>query len=67
VEAFDNAAKPTYAVADWGHAEALMLLAQAQLSAGQTVAARDAIERALVIAPDYDAAQRVSQRIAEQR
>ena len=67
VTAFDEAAKPTSAVADWGHAEALTLLAQAQLNAGQTVEARDAIERALVIAPDYDAAQTVSKQIAEQR
>ena len=64
VAAFDEAAKPTSAVADWGHAEALTLLAQAQLSAGQTVAARDAIERALVIAPDYNAAQAVLKQIA---
>lgn len=67
VGSFDEAAKPTSAAADWGHAEALTLLAQAQLSAGQPVAARDAIERALVIAPDYDAAQAVLKQIADQR
>lgn len=67
VASFDEAAKPESAVADWGNAEALTLLAQAQLSAGQTVAARDAVERALVIAPDYELAQAALKQIAEQR
>lgn len=42
---------------DWGHAEALLALGQSYLTRGDPVAARDAVERALVIAPDYRAAQ----------
>lgn len=42
---------------DWGQAEALTLLGQRYLESGQALAARDAIERALVLAPDYRAAQ----------
>lgn len=67
VETFDAAPKPRSAVVDWGHAEALTALAYALSSAEQTVAARDAVERALVIAPDYDAAQSVLKSLAETR
>jgi hypothetical protein len=42
---------------DWGHAEALVELARRYLRHNDRVAARDAVERALVIAPDYVAAQ----------
>ena len=66
VASFDDAPKPESAVDDWGHAEALTLLAQALLAQGQQVAARDAVERALVMAPDYDVAQRVQKSISEQ-
>jgi hypothetical protein len=38
---------------DWGQPEALLMLGQAQLKQGDTVAARDSLERALVLAPDY--------------
>lgn len=65
--AFDQAPKERSAVLDWGHAEALTALARALSSAGQSVAARDAAERALVIAPDYDAAQSVLKAIAGTR
>jgi tetratricopeptide (TPR) repeat protein len=41
---------------DWGYAEALTGLAAAALERGQTRAARDFIERALLLAPDYSAA-----------
>jgi tetratricopeptide (TPR) repeat protein len=42
---------------DWGHAEALLELARRYMRHDDRVAARDAVERALVIAPDYVAAQ----------
>ena len=41
---------------DWGYAEALTGLAAAALERGQTRTARDFIERALLLAPDYSAA-----------
>jgi Tetratricopeptide repeat len=42
---------------DWGQPEALLMLGQAQLKQGDTVAARDSLERALVLAPDYHKAR----------
>lgn len=44
-------ARPGYP--DWGQAEALLLLGENYLQRGDTRAARDVIEKALVIAPDY--------------
>jgi hypothetical protein len=38
---------------DWGEPEALALLAETVLAAGEVRAARDLVERALLIAPDY--------------
>jgi tetratricopeptide (TPR) repeat protein len=49
---------------DWGHVEALTLLGQSYLQRGDPVAARDALERALVLAPDYRHAQRLLQTAA---
>lgn len=46
---------------DWGQAEALVLLGQSHLLRGDSLAARDVIERALVIAPDYRKAQELLQ------
>jgi hypothetical protein len=66
VASFDAAVQPD-SVVDWGHAEALTMLAQALLTAEQPVAARDAVERALVIAPDYETAQAVLHLIAAKR
>lgn len=49
---------------DWGHAEALTLLGQSYLKHGEMVAARDVLERALVLAPDYRQAQKLLQTAA---
>jgi tetratricopeptide (TPR) repeat protein len=49
---------------DWGHVEALTMLGETYLQRGDTVAARDALERALVLAPDYREAQRLLQTAA---
>jgi tetratricopeptide (TPR) repeat protein len=49
---------------DWGHAEALTLLGQSYLQRGEMVAARDVLERALVLAPDYRQAQKLLQMAA---
>ena len=39
--------------ADWGYAEALAYLGQSYLATGNRIGARNALERALVLAPDY--------------
>ncbi len=49
---------------DWGHGEALTVLGEAYLQRGDAVAARDALERALVLAPDYRRAQQLLQAAA---
>jgi tetratricopeptide (TPR) repeat protein len=49
---------------DWGHVEALTMLGEAYLQRGDPVAARDALERALVLAPDYRQAQQLLQAAA---
>jgi hypothetical protein len=66
VGSFDTAPRPQSGAADWGHAEALTLLAEALLMSGAHVAARDAAEKALVIAPDYESARGVLQAISSQ-
>ncbi|HWK72832.1 MAG TPA: hypothetical protein VNQ81_01070 [Povalibacter sp.] len=55
--AFETAPPSRPGKPDWGQAEALLLLGQNYLQRGDLVAARDAIEHALVIAPDYRRAQ----------
>jgi tetratricopeptide (TPR) repeat protein len=52
VAAFD-AWIPTIDDPDWGNAEALVALGQLAFARGETRAARDLMERALLIAPDY--------------
>lgn len=52
---------------DWGQAEALVMLGQSYLQRGDSVAARDAIERALVVAPDYRKARELLQVAARPR
>ena len=49
---------------DWGHAEALTLLGESYLKRGDMVPARDVLERALVLAPDYRQAQKLLQTAA---
>ena len=49
---------------DWGHVEALTMLGETYLQRGDPVAARDVLERALVLAPDYRQAQQLLQAAA---
>lgn len=49
---------------DWGHVEALTTLGETYLQRGDPLAARDALERALVLAPDYRQAQQLLQAAA---
>lgn len=51
VAAFE--ARPSVDGPDWGEAEALAALGEIVLERGETRAARDLIERALIVAPDY--------------
>jgi tetratricopeptide (TPR) repeat protein len=48
-----SAWSPPADVPDWGEAEALAALAELRLARGQLRDARDLIERALLVAPDY--------------
>lgn len=57
VRSFESAPVATLGTPDWGAAEALVLLAQSYQQRGDQVNARDTVERALVIAPDYRKAQ----------
>jgi hypothetical protein len=62
VEAFDTWRAPPNAP-DWGEAEALAALGEATLARGETRAARDLIERALLLAPDYRVAVELRARL----
>lgn len=53
VAAFEAAPPARPGAADWGQAEALLMLGEDYLQRNESHAARDVIERALVIAPDY--------------
>jgi len=64
VTAFDSAPVARPGNPDWGQPEALVLMGQVQLQRGDTLAARDAIEKALVLAPDYRKAQELLQAAA---
>jgi len=64
VDAFESAPPAGPGKPDWGQAEALVMLGRSHLQRGDSLAARDAIERALVIAPDYRQAQELLQTAA---
>lgn len=61
VDEFERAPPSRPGKPDWGQAEALVMLGASDLRRGDSRAARDAIERALVIAPDYRKAQTLLQ------
>jgi len=62
VEAFEMWV-PSLDDPDWGHAEALTALAATALERGQARTARDYIERALLLVPDYRAALELRARL----
>lgn len=64
VERFEAAPPSQPGKPDWGHAEALTVLGESYLKRGEMVAARDVLERALVLAPDYRQAQMLLQTAA---
>ena len=53
--------------ATWGHAETYLLLANLQLRNGERAAAREAVEQALVLAPEYIAARELLTQISSGR
>lgn len=67
VAAFDAQPPQPPGTPDWGHAEALAWLGEVQLLQGNRVAARNSIERALVLAPDYSLARALLARISSGR
>ena len=67
VAAFDAQPPQPPGTADWGHAEALAWLGEIQLRQGNRVSARNSIERALVLAPDYSLARALLARITSGR
>jgi hypothetical protein len=59
VTAFEAAPFNMQGAPNWGEPEALVLLGQVYLERGEPVAARDLLEQALIIAPDYRKAQQL--------
>jgi hypothetical protein len=64
VEVFEAAPPSAPGKPDWGHVEALTMLGETYLQRGDPVAARDSLERALVLAPDYRQARQLLQAAA---
>jgi Tfp pilus assembly protein PilF len=61
--AFEAERRDSEHVPGWGAAEAYVYLAKCQLDRGATLDARDALERALLIAPEFAEARRLMTRI----
>jgi tetratricopeptide (TPR) repeat protein len=59
VSAFEHARTPVPGQPGWGAAEAFTYLAQDYLTRGQALAARNVLERALLVAPDFTQAKRL--------
>ena len=58
VQLFDAASATNSETVGWGHEEAYLALAREQRARGDRVGARNLIEKSLIAAPDYKAAQR---------
>jgi hypothetical protein len=63
VAAFDTERAGAEGLPGWGAAEAYMFLGQSLLAHNDAVGARDALERALLLAPDYAQARRLMAKI----
>ena len=63
VSAFEAARPGEEHVPEWGTAEGYAFWGRCELDRGEAVAARDALERALLIAPDFALARRLIARI----
>jgi tetratricopeptide (TPR) repeat protein len=62
-DAFETERKDTDHVPGWGSAEVYLYLAKCYLDRGSAVEARDALERALLIAPEFAEARRMMAQI----
>jgi tetratricopeptide (TPR) repeat protein len=60
---FDTLPPPEGGMPDWGYAEALAWLGQSYLLLGDRIGARNALERALVLAPDFVWARTLQQQL----
>jgi Flp pilus assembly protein TadD len=58
-ELFDQSAQNPAAMPRWGHADAYAALGRSLLETGDTLGARNAVERALIIAPEFAVAKRL--------
>jgi tetratricopeptide (TPR) repeat protein len=64
---FDTLPLTDNGMPDWGYAEALAWLGQTYLELGDKIGARNALERALVLAPDYVWARTLQQQLKGSR
>jgi len=58
VQLFDTSSATNLDTPGWGHAEAYLALGRELQSRGDLLGARNSIEKSLIVAPDYKAAQR---------
>jgi hypothetical protein len=58
VEEFDASSATSIDAPGWGHAQAYLAMGRERLALGDALGARNWIEKALIAAPDYKAAQR---------
>jgi tetratricopeptide (TPR) repeat protein len=58
VELFERAGEPTEGGPGWGAAEAYLYVGRGLMQSGDTLGARNALEQALIIAPEFAAARR---------
>jgi hypothetical protein len=63
VAAFEHERQSTIQVPGWGAAEAYAFLARSELDTGDAIAARSALEHALLLVPDFAYAHRLMARI----
>jgi tetratricopeptide (TPR) repeat protein len=64
VEEFDASSATSIDAPGWGHAQAYLAMGRERLALGDTLGARNWIEKALIGAPDYKAAQRQLESLA---
>jgi tetratricopeptide (TPR) repeat protein len=63
VELFEKSGEPVEGEPGWGAAEAYLYLGRGLMQAGDTLGARNALEQALIIAPEFAAARRELQHL----
>lgn len=66
-ELFDKADEEAASLPGWGHADALAALGRSLYESGDLLGARNALERALILAPDFAAARELLARVTATR